>query len=230
MTSRKWPVVGVLLAVLWLFVRGVALDPATVVGEFLIGLAFGLPVAFAFRRFYTEETALVRNLRALPYAGLYVALFLKELATANVDVAYRVLSPSMPLEPDVVVVPLRVETDAAITTIANSITLTPGTLTMDYDDETNTLYVHGITGRNREAVLEPIRAWEDYALVIFDEDRKPGDPVPEVPGVPRADGRTDGGERRESRTSADERSESAGSPQAERDDSERDAGGESDGE
>jgi len=190
---RKWPVVGVLLAVLWLFVRGVALDPASILGEFLIGLAFGLPVAFAFRRFYTERTALGRNLRALPYAGVYVALFLKELLTANIDVAYRVLAPSMPLEPGVVVVPLRVETDAAITTIANSITLTPGTLTMDYDEETNVLYVHGITGRNREAVVEPIRAWEDYALVIFDEERKPGDPVPEVPGAPRVDERADGG-------------------------------------
>ena len=211
MRPRKWPVVGVLLAVLWLFVRGVALDPASILGEFLIGLAFGLPVAFAFRRFYTERTALGRNLRALPYAGVYVALFLKELLTANIDVAYRVLAPSMPLEPGVVVVPLRVETDAAITTIANSITLTPGTLTMDYDEETNVLYVHGITGRNREAVVEPIRAWEDYALVIFDEERKPGDPVPEVP-VPGRGGRADGG------------------PEVGRDDSEQPTGGESDGE
>ncbi|NEU59270.1 Na+/H+ antiporter subunit E [Halorussus sp. MSC15.2] len=203
MKPRKWPVIGVLLAVLWLFVRGVSLDPAAVLGEFLIGLALGLPVAFAFRRFYTERTSLTRNLRAAPYALLYVGVFLKELATANFDVAYRVLAPSMPIDPDVVVVPLRVETDAAITTIANSITLTPGTLTMDYDDETNTLYVHGITGRNREAVVEPIRTWEDYALVIFDEDRKPGDPVPEVP-LPSRGGRADGGERLDtSRTSED---------------------------
>lgn len=216
MTFRKWPVVGVLLAVLWLFVRGVALDPASILGEFLIGLAFGLPVAFAFRRFYTERTNLMRNVRALPYAVVYVALFLKELLTANIDVAYRVLAPSMPLEPDVVVVPLRVETDAAITTIANSITLTPGTLTMDYDEETNTLYVHGITGRNREAVVEPIRAWEDYALVIFDEERKPGDPVPEVPGAPRVGERADGGPE-------------VGSDRP-TDDAERDAGGETDGE
>jgi multicomponent Na+:H+ antiporter subunit E len=217
---RKWPVVGVLLAVLWLFVRGVALDPASILGEFLIGLAFGLPVAFAFRRFYTERTNLSHNVRALPYTVVYVALFLKELLTANIDVAYRVLAPSMPLEPDVVVVPLRVETDAAITTIANSITLTPGTLTMDYDEETNTLYVHGITGRNREAVVEPIRAWEDYALVIFDEERKPGDPVPEVPGAPRVGERADGGPEVES----DGRSDRPV------DDAERNAGGESDGE
>jgi multicomponent Na+:H+ antiporter subunit E len=207
-TTKKWPVMGVLLAVLWLFVRGVALDPMVILGEFLIGLALGLPIAFALRRFYTEQTALARNVRALPYSTLYVAVFLKELLTANVDVAYRVLAPGLKIDPDVVVVPLRVQTDAAITTIANSITLTPGTLTMDYDEETNALYVHGITGRNRQAVLDPIRTWEDYALVIFDEERKPGDPVPEIPSAPRAEGRADGG------------------PNAERDD----RGGETDGE
>jgi len=118
-----------------------------------------------------------------PYGLLYAAAFLYDLLTANVDVARRVLAPSMPIEPRVIEVPLRVETPFAITTIANSITLTPGTLSMDYDDETNTLYVHAIDGREPEAVVDPIRRWEDYALVIFDEERKPGDPVPS-PGSP----------------------------------------------
>ena len=175
---RRWPVLGVVLAVLWLFVRGVELVPARVVGEFLIGLAVGVPVAFVFRRLYAEEFAFTRSLRVVPYVGLYLAVFAKELTVANVEVAYRVLSPSMPIDPDVVAIPLRVESDIAITTIANSITLTPGTLTMDYDDPTNTLYVHGIVGRNREGVVAPIRAWEDYALVIFDEAASPEDPPP----------------------------------------------------
>ncbi|RLM31505.1 Na+/H+ antiporter subunit E, partial [Haloarcula sp. Atlit-120R] len=63
---------------------------------------------------------------------------------------------------------------------ANSITLTPGTLTMDYDDDTNTLYVHSIDGSDLDGILEPIRRWEDYALVIFDEELKPGDPAPQA--------------------------------------------------
>ena len=179
MNVRKWPVVGLVLAVLWLFVRGATAE--TLVGELLIGLAVGLLVAFAFRNFYTERTAMTRNLRAAPYAALYLGVFLKELLTANVDVAYRVLAPGMPIRPGVVVVPLRVQTDAAITTIANSISLTPGTLTMDYDEETNALYVHSIDTSDRDSIVEPIRTWEEYALVIFDEERKPGDPVPTVP-------------------------------------------------
>ena len=175
---RRWPVVGVVLAVLWLFVRGVVLTPERLAEEFLIGLAVGVPLAYVFRRFYASEFAFAGTLRVVPSAVAYLLVFVRELLVANLDVVYRVLSPSLPIDPDVVAIPLRVETDAAITTIANSITLTPGTLTMDYNEETNTLYVHGITGRNRESLVEPIRTWEDYALVIFDEEASPDDQPP----------------------------------------------------
>ena len=189
--TRKWPFVGLLMAVLWLFVSGVSLSVSGVLGGLVVGLAVGMPVAFATRRLYAGGADLGRAVLAVPSALKYVVLFLYELLTANVDVAYRVLDPRLPIEPDVVAIPLRVETDAAITTIANSITLTPGTLTMDYDDDTNTIYVHAITGRSDyRSVVDPIRAWEDLALVVFDERLEPGD-SPEPPR-PAADGGTAG--------------------------------------
>ena len=183
---RKWPLIGVVLAVLWLFVSGVAIpygEPAVAVtnvaGAFLVGLAVGMPIAYVTRRMYADEFVVTRSARTVPAASKYLVLFLWELLTANVDVAYRVLAPSMPIDPDVVEVPLRVQTDSAVTTIANSITLTPGTLTMDYDEETNTLYVHAITGKDDYySVVDPIRAWENLALVVFDEELGPDDPVP----------------------------------------------------
>ena len=179
MNVRRWPLAAVTLAVLWLFVRGVDFTLRNVAQELLIGLVLGILVAGIFRRLFPGRTDLGRALRATPYAALYLAVFLWDLVTANVDVARRVLAPSMPISPDVVEVPLRVETPFAIATIANSITLTPGTLTMDYDDDTNTLYVHAMNATNKDAVVDPIRRWEEYALVIFDEERKPGDPIPD---------------------------------------------------
>jgi multicomponent Na+:H+ antiporter subunit E len=189
MRVRRWPVVGVALAVLWLFVRGVRIAPMRILAEFVIGLGFGLPLAFLTRRFYVPAFDLGGAVGSVPYALAYVALFLREVMTANLDVAYRVLAPSLPIQPAVVELPLRVESDLAITTIANSITLTPGTLTMDYDDETNTIYIHASDARNRDAVVEPIRAWEDYALRIFDEDANPSDAAPPRPSAtaPTAD-------------------------------------------
>lgn len=197
---RRWPFTGLTLAVLWLFIRGVELTPERLAEEFVVGLVVGLPIAFVAQRFYAPSTPFDRRLRVLPYALLYILAFLSELLTANVDVARRVLSPSLPIDPEVFEVPLRVESAVAITTIANSITLTPGTLTMDYDAETNSLYVHSIDGSDRQGVLAPIRNWEDYALVIFDEERDPTDSVPAVPtkdvAGPIADGEGEtGGER-----------------------------------
>jgi multicomponent Na+:H+ antiporter subunit E len=194
--SRRWPANGLLLALLWLFVRGMAFTPTRVAEEFLIGLALGMPLAFATRRFYGQSFPLSRNLRVAPYALLYVVIFLKDLVIANFAVARLVLTPSLPIQPAVVEVPLRVRSDTAITTIANSISLTPGTLTMDYDVDRNSLYVHSIAAPTRDAVIDPIRVWEEYALAIFDEELKPGDPVPDPDAVEEDDG-VFGGERDE---------------------------------
>ena len=186
--SSRWPINGLILAVLWLFVRGVS-TPERLAEEFLIGLAVGMPLAFVVRRLYAPSLPLSRSLRVAPYAGLYLLVFLKDLVLANFSVARIVLSPSLPIQPAVVEVPLRVQSDVSITTIANSITLTPGTLTMDYDATRNSLFVHSIDAPDRESVLDPIRTWEDYALVIFDEELTPGDPVPEpVAGPTGGDG------------------------------------------
>lgn len=192
-----WLAMGLALAVLWLAVRGVEATPIRVAEELVIGLGVGLPLAYVGRRFYRPVTGLDASLRPVPYAAMYLATFVWELLTANVDVAYRVLAPSMPIDPAVMEVPLRIESDLAITTLANSITLTPGTLTMDYDPDRNALYVHSIDGTDRDAILEPIRRWEDYLLVVFEERLKPGDPVPARPQVddeaPVSDrGETDG--------------------------------------
>ncbi|MFD1644889.1 Na+/H+ antiporter subunit E [Haloarchaeobius litoreus] len=190
--ARKWPAIGVALAVLWLFVRGVHFieEPGLAAGEFIIGLAVGLPIAYGIRGIYAPTYGLRRSLSILPAAAVYIGLFLWELVTANVDVARRVLLPWVTIDPDVIEVPLRVESDIAITTIANSITLTPGTLTMDYDEDRNSLFVHTLAATDDASVVEPIRRWEDYALVIFDERLSPGSPVPE-PASPDPDGGED---------------------------------------
>lgn len=179
--TATWRVFAVALAVLWLFVRNVPPTPRAWLGELLIGLAVGVPLAYGSRRLYGDTIDLGRLPRAVPAALRYLGLFLRDMAKGNIDVAYRVLSPRMPIEPALLVVPLRVESDLAITTIANSITLTPGTLTIEHDEANNALLVHAIDGRDREAVVAPIRRWEELALVIFDEPGDPADPVPPRP-------------------------------------------------
>jgi len=184
----RWlPIAGV-LAVLWLFVRGVELTPTRLLAEWLTGLAVGVPVAFVLRRFYRPRLNLIRSFRVIPTALHYTLLFLRELLVANLDVARRVLDPRMPIQPAVIEFPLRVQSDAGITTIANSITLTPGTLSLDYDETHDTLYVHALAADDAQSVVAPIRSWESPALIILDEPRDPGD-APPLPArrVPRVE-------------------------------------------
>lgn len=180
MNTKRWLIAGIAFAVLWVFVNGTTVTPRSLLGTFLVGLAVGLPVAFVFRRLYDEKFDITRPVTAAPSIAAYALVFVKEIFVANVDVTYRVLSPGMPIEPQVIYVPLRVQTDLGVTTISNSITVTPGTVTLDYDPDENALYIHIIDGRDPDAVVEPIRQWENYALTIFDEERSPDDPPPEI--------------------------------------------------
>lgn len=74
----------------------------------------------------------------------YVPLFIWEVVKANFDVAYRVLNPVLPIKPGIVKVKTDLKSDLALTFLANSITLTPGTMTVDVDRENGFLYVHWI--------------------------------------------------------------------------------------
>jgi len=180
MRAPRWITGGVALAVVWLFVAETPGTLRSLAAGLVVGLALSLPVAYVFRALLPGTTDLRRVARATPAALTYIGIFVRELVTANVDVVKRVLAPSLPLDPGVVVVPLRVETDAAITTIANSITLTPGTLTMDYDPDANALHVHAVDVSDVGGIVEPIRRWERYAIVVFGEDADPDDPAPDA--------------------------------------------------
>ncbi|MFC7185862.1 Na+/H+ antiporter subunit E [Halorubrum yunnanense] len=182
--TRTWPVAGVLFGVLWVFVQGPPLAPEPLLGSLLIGLVVGFPTAFVFRRLYGETVDLSRSLRGVPYVLLYVVTFVWEAIVASLDVTYRVLALSSPSEPEVILIPLRVRTDLGVTTIANSITMTPGSLTLNYDSEENALYIHVIDGSDPEEIVDPIRKWENYALVVFDEELSPGDPAPDFAVYP----------------------------------------------
>ena len=75
----------------------------------------------------------------------YLFIFTRALIEANVDMARRILSPQMPIYPDIVKVETQLKSPLGKLLLANSITLTPGTLTVDVVD--NILLVHWIDTR-----------------------------------------------------------------------------------
>ncbi len=80
--------------------------------------------------------------KAFAYFFWYIIVFLIELVKANIDVTRRVLSPSMPINPGIVKVQTTLKSKMARLILANSITLTPGTFTIEITDDA--LYIHWI--------------------------------------------------------------------------------------
>lgn len=94
--------------------------------------------------------------RIVSFAWLCV-VFLIELVKASVSVARAVLSPKQSLSPAVVAVPLDLKTDFGIATLANLVSLTPGTTSMHVSDDRRTLYVHVLDRRSDEEVVREIK-------------------------------------------------------------------------
>lgn len=142
---KGWHALAGILVVAWLFVWG---RPTPV--ELALGVFASILVARFLRNLYDVEVSPTRAVRRAPAFLTFVLLFLWDLLKSSLDVVYRVLRPST-VAPAVVEVPLRAEGDYAITLIANRITLTPGTLSADYDDDRGVLMVHHITGAREPA-------------------------------------------------------------------------------
>ena len=74
----------------------------------------------------------------------FLLYFLGELILANLRLAYEVATPNYNMRPGVVAIPLEARSDAEITVLANCITLTPGTLSLDVSQDRKTLYIHAM--------------------------------------------------------------------------------------
>lgn len=88
----------------------------------------------------------LRLFRYIPWEAWQIVL-------ANIDVAYRVLHPKMPIEPRVIEFETPLRSDFSLVTLANSITLTPGTITISVDPEKGKFRVHAIAKKPAEALL-----------------------------------------------------------------------------
>lgn len=100
----------------------------------------------------------------------YAIIFIYEVIKANLDVAYRILLSDMPIKPGIVKVKTNLRTDAGLTILANSITLTPGTLSVDIDKENGYIYVHWIYVRDinsEEATKRIAMKFEKILSKIF---------------------------------------------------------------
>ncbi|MCX5666982.1 MAG: Na+/H+ antiporter subunit E [Candidatus Omnitrophica bacterium] len=110
----------------------------------LIGVFVSAFVAFLTGDLFPGRIKALFNPRRYLWALCYIPVFLWECLKANIDVAYRVLHPDLPIRPGIVKIKTNLKSDIALTFLANSITLTPGTMCMDINKEEGVLYIHWI--------------------------------------------------------------------------------------
>lgn len=97
-------------------------------------------------------------MRQLYLAIRYIVIFLKELTIANYQVTKLVLAPRLKIRPGFVAVPMEAETDFEVTCLANSITLTPGTITVHLPAERHVIVVHALdVTEDPQAVRDSIK-------------------------------------------------------------------------
>jgi len=134
-----------------------------------VGVGVSILVAALFGRTFGRHPERIFNPRRWLYFILYIPYFLWYCVKANLDVAYRVINPNMPIRPGIVKVRTDLKTDLAKTFLANSITLTPGTLTVDIDGQD--LYIHWInitTDDAGEQTATIVKRFEGMLRRIFE--------------------------------------------------------------
>jgi multicomponent Na+:H+ antiporter subunit E len=113
------------------------------VEEILLGIILSLITGFITRKIIIKKDLRMLNpVRWITFIAYIIGPFFIGMAKSNIDVAYRVITGK--INPGIVKINPNLKTDLGITLLANSITLTPGTLSVDIDEDKNNLYIHWI--------------------------------------------------------------------------------------
>ncbi|MFO8013047.1 MAG: Na+/H+ antiporter subunit E [Phycisphaerae bacterium] len=146
----RYAATAIALLALWILLTSTVFDeylagsaaPGSAVQEIAAGVLVSLLLAFWACRYLTVRGLSIFSPKRWLCLLIYIPVFFCACIKANLDVAYRVVHPKMPINPGVVAIRTTLTSDVAKLMLANSITLTPGTLTLDVSEEY--LFIHWI--------------------------------------------------------------------------------------
>ncbi|PMR70011.1 Na+/H+ antiporter subunit E [Halomonas heilongjiangensis] len=156
MTGAIW---NLLLALAWVILSG---DFTGL--NLVVGLVFGY---IALVLIEPQVEALKGYPGRVPRILRFLGFFIKELLMANFKVAFDILTPPWHMKPGVIAFPLEARTELEITMVANLISLTPGTLSLDVSDDRKVLYIHAMFLDDEEELRRNLKEMEYRALELF---------------------------------------------------------------
>lgn len=116
----------------------------------IIGILISVFISFMTRDMFVRKSDGIKSATRYLWFLYYLPLFIWECIKANIDVAYRVTHPNLPINPGIVKVKTTLKSDTGLTFLANSITLTPGTMSVDIDREKGIIYIHWIDVKDKD--------------------------------------------------------------------------------
>lgn len=122
-----------------------------------INFLFGFVLGFLILWVITIGRKSSKYFTILPKIIAFFFFFLYELIKANMQVAFDVITPKFYMTPGIVRVPLDAKSNLEITFLANLISLTPGTLSLDVSDDRKVLYVHAMYVGDKEKFITNIK-------------------------------------------------------------------------
>ena len=137
----------------------------------LVGVFVSALVAYITGDLFVKRPYLFKHVERYLWFLYYIPVFLWEMIKANIDVAYRVAHPKIPINPGIVKVKTSLKSDTGLTFLANSITLTPGTMTVDINKENGFLYIHWINVKDKDvedATKDVVERFERILTRIFE--------------------------------------------------------------
>jgi len=150
-------------SVLWL-----ALSSTLGLAELIVGSGVCLIISLFGYHIYSKLDFPPLRPKGILCCIIYITVLLWEIMKANFDVAYRVIHPKMPIKPGIVVIKTSLKSDFAKMILANSITLTPGTFTLDViGDELLVHWINVKTEDINEATSLIGHRFEKYLRIIF---------------------------------------------------------------
>jgi multicomponent Na+:H+ antiporter subunit E len=163
---------GSLKGFAWLFgfsfVLWLALTSSLSAPEVIAGLAVSLVISTLGARLYSRLGLPPLSMGRIVFSIVYVFVLFWEIVKANVDVAYRVLHPRMPIKPGIVIIRTSLKSNIGRLILANSITLTPGTFTLDFVDDKLLIHWIDVKAEDTEGATSLIgERFEKYLRPIF---------------------------------------------------------------
>ncbi|MBU2652390.1 MAG: Na+/H+ antiporter subunit E [Bacteroidetes bacterium] len=156
------------LSVLTFFVIWVLLNNSLSGEVVMMGAILSVAIALIFCKACNLFNDIKLNPRALWHWFLFFIVFLFELVKANLDVARRVISPKLPINPGIVEVKTKLTSQLGRMILANSITLTPGTFTVELSGDRIFIHWIDVKGKNIEEATDLIvRKFEKHLEVIY---------------------------------------------------------------